>query len=161
MECGLLCVRLTPIATKLCVAAQFRDVPQADNGGCPSNDDIVRAEQPMGRRLEWTIARISFGGHMERTACCHCGSLRATVSGEPTVVNVCHCKACQRRTGAIMHSGVYFNKSQVRVDGPEKMYTRQVEGVSRTISFHFCPTCGSSVYWHRVGPTAGQPMCAS
>ena len=148
MECGLLCVRLTPIATKLCVAAQFRDVPQADNGGCPSNDDIVRAEQPMGRRLEWTIARISFGGHMERTACCHCGSLRATVSGEPTVVNVCHCKACQRRTGAIMHSGVYFNKSQVRVDGPEKMYTRQVEGVSRTISFHFCPTCSSSVYWH-------------
>ena len=30
---------------------------------------------------------------MERTACCHCGSLRATVSGEPTVVNVCHCKS--------------------------------------------------------------------
>jgi hypothetical protein len=45
---------------------------------------------------------------MERTACCHCGSLRATVSGEPTIVNVCHCKACQRRTGAVMHSGVYF-----------------------------------------------------
>ena len=26
---------------------------------------------------------------MERTACCHCGSLRAKVSGEPVIVNVC------------------------------------------------------------------------
>ena len=85
---------------------------------------------------------------MERTACCQCGSLRATVmTGEPVAVNVCHCKACQRRTGAVMHSGAYFDKSQVRIEGPEKTYTRDAtEG--RTISFHFCPTCGSSVYWH-------------
>jgi hypothetical protein len=85
---------------------------------------------------------------MERTGCCHCGSLRVTVSGEPTIVTVCHCRACQRRTGAVMHSGVYFTKSQVQIEGPEKIYTRDVEGVQRTISFHFCPTCGSSVYWH-------------
>lgn len=84
---------------------------------------------------------------MERTACCQCGSLRATVTGEPVVVNVCHCRACQRRTGAVMHSGVYFNKSQVRIEGPEKIYTRDATQ-GRTISFHFCPTCGSSVYWH-------------
>src|SRR5262249_53477920 len=83
---------------------------------------------------------------MERAACCHCGSLRATVTGEPTVVNVCHCKACQRRTGAVMHSGVYFAKSQVRIEGPEKVYTRDAQE-GRKISFHFCPTCGSSVYW--------------
>src|ERR1700751_738982 len=87
-------------------------------------------------------------GHMERTACCHCGSLRAMVSGEPTIVNVCHCKACQRRTGAAMHTGVWFLKTQVRFEGSEKIYTREVEGTGRTISFHFCPTCGSSVYWH-------------
>ena len=84
---------------------------------------------------------------MERVACCHCGSLRVSVSGEPTVVNICHCKACQRRTGAIMHSGAYFQKSQVRVEGAEKLYTRDVQE-GRTISFHFCPICGSSVYWH-------------
>ena len=46
-----------------------------------------------------------------------------------------------------MHSGVYFNKSQVRIEGPEKIYTRDVEGTPRKMSFHFCPTCGSSVYW--------------
>jgi hypothetical protein len=83
---------------------------------------------------------------MERTAQCQCGSLRAIVTGEPTAVNVCHCKACQRRTGAVAHSGAYYNKSQVRTEGPEKIYTRDAsEG--RKISFHFCPNCGSSVYW--------------
>lgn len=46
-----------------------------------------------------------------------------------------------------MHSGAYFQKSQVQPEGSEKVYTRDVEG-GRTISFHFCPNCGSSVYWH-------------
>ena len=84
---------------------------------------------------------------MERKACCHCGSLRVTVTGEPTAVNVCHCQACQRRTGAIMHSGVYFKKSQVRMEGPEKIYTRTAQE-GRKMNFHFCPNCGSSVYWN-------------
>jgi len=83
---------------------------------------------------------------MERTATCHCGSLRVTVTGEPTVVNVCHCKACQRRTGAVMHSGAYFRKSQVRADGLEKVYTRDAQE-GRKMRFRFCPDCGSSVYW--------------
>ena len=42
---------------------------------------------------------------MERIAECHCGQLRAITSGEPESVYVCHCKACQRRTGAIIHNG--------------------------------------------------------
>jgi len=84
---------------------------------------------------------------MQRIGSCQCGGLRVTVTGAPTVVNCCHCQACQRRTGAVMHSGAYFPKTQVRPEGPEKIYTRAApEG--RTISFHFCPTCGSSVYWH-------------
>src|SRR5262249_51275139 len=47
----------------------------------------------------------------------------------------------------IMHSGVYFKRTQVRIEGSEKIYTRDVDGTLRKISFHFCPTCGSSVYW--------------
>jgi hypothetical protein len=42
---------------------------------------------------------------MERIAECHCGQLRAITSGEPDSVYVCHCKACQRRTGAIIRNG--------------------------------------------------------
>jgi hypothetical protein len=41
---------------------------------------------------------------MERVAECHCGQLRVVTSGEPNNVYVCHCKACQRRTGAVIQS---------------------------------------------------------
>ncbi|MGO4840389.1 GFA family protein, partial [Rhizobiaceae sp. 2RAB30] len=34
-----------------------------------------------------------------RTASCSCGGLSIQVEGEPLGVGVCHCLACQRRTG--------------------------------------------------------------
>jgi hypothetical protein len=83
---------------------------------------------------------------MERTAQCHCGALRATVTGEPFRSYVCHCKACQRRTGAIMHSGAYYPKEKVRVEGQSKVYSRSTES-GNTINFHFCLHCGTSVFW--------------
>jgi hypothetical protein len=83
---------------------------------------------------------------MHRTAQCQCGSLRAIVAGEPDVVNVCHCKSCQRRTGAVMHSGAYFRRSEVHFEGETRLYVRTTES-GRKMRFHFCPNCGSSVYW--------------
>jgi hypothetical protein len=83
---------------------------------------------------------------VERIAQCHCGALRAILTGEPDRVNVCHCQACQRRTGAVMHSGATCKKSQVRIEGPSHVYVREATQ-GRKVYFHFCPTCGSSVYW--------------
>ena len=83
---------------------------------------------------------------MERVAQCQCGSLRVIVCGEPVNSNLCHCKACQRRTGAVVHSGAFFLNEQVRPEGPSKVYTRLADSGS-AVHFHFCPTCGSSVYW--------------
>ena len=83
---------------------------------------------------------------MERTALCHCGSLRVIVSGDPDRVYVCHCAACQRRTGAIMHSGAAYLKSQVRVEGASRVYARTADS-GYEIRFHFCPNCGTSLFW--------------
>jgi hypothetical protein len=83
---------------------------------------------------------------MQRTAQCQCGSLRAIASGEPDIVNVCHCISCQRRTGAVMHSGAYYKRSKVRLEGESKLYVRTTES-GRQLRFHFCWNCGSSVYW--------------
>jgi hypothetical protein len=83
---------------------------------------------------------------MERAALCHCGSLRVIAFGEPDRVYVCHCAACQRRTGAIMHSGAAYLKSQVRIEGASKVYARNADS-GYEIRFHFCPNCGSNVYW--------------
>ena len=43
----------------------------------------------------------------------------ASPSGEPTSVYVCPCKACQRRTGAIIHNGSSWQKEKVRVEGEQ------------------------------------------
>jgi len=83
---------------------------------------------------------------MERTAQCHCGSLRVIASGEPERGYVCHCKACQRRTGAVVHSGTRWLKSQVRTEGKHKIYARMADS-GYEIRFHFCPNCGSNVLW--------------
>jgi hypothetical protein len=34
-----------------------------------------------------------------RFASCRCGQLTAQVVGDPVRVSICHCLACQRRTG--------------------------------------------------------------
>ncbi len=84
---------------------------------------------------------------MERVAQCHCGALRVTAAGEPEWVNLCHCKACQRRTGTMIHSGAYFANARVRIEGPRKVYARLADS-GYDIRFHFCPECGSNVYWY-------------
>ena len=84
---------------------------------------------------------------MTRTAHCCCGSLRAEVTGERTFLGVCHCTECQRRTGSAFGVGTYFPKEQVHTEGPSKVYVRSSDS-GRKIEHHFCPDCGSTVFWY-------------
>src|SRR5258708_10213199 len=61
---------------------------------------------------------------MECIARCHCGALQATVRGQPEWVNVCRCRACQRRTGSVLHTGAYFRCTQVDIGGVSKIFAR-------------------------------------
>jgi hypothetical protein len=75
-------------------------------------------------------------------------SLRVIATGEPDRVYLCHCKACQRRTGTAFHFGASYPKERVRLDGERKIYERDADSGNR-IRFHFCPNCGSTLYWER------------
>jgi hypothetical protein len=88
----------------------------------------------------------SGGMLMERLAQCHCGSLRAITSGVPLSVAICHCKACQRRTGALAASVAGFAKAQVTIEGHAKVFDRYGQS-GRKVRFYFCPNCGTSLYW--------------
>ena len=83
---------------------------------------------------------------MNRLARCHCGSLRANISGDPLMVNLCHCRDCQRRTGALAGSGAIFQKAQVTIEGDRRVFERDGQE-GRKVRFHFCPSCGTSLYW--------------
>jgi hypothetical protein len=84
---------------------------------------------------------------MTRIARCCCGSLRAEVTGEPWIVGICHCMECQRRTGSAFAVVTFFPKEQVRIEGPSKVYVRSGDS-GRGVECHFCPDCGSSVFWY-------------
>jgi hypothetical protein len=83
----------------------------------------------------------------EREATCSCGQLRVTASGDPVRISICHCLACQRRTGSSFGYQARFLCEQVHISGESQEYTRRSdeEGTPRTS--RFCPICGSTVYW--------------
>jgi len=83
---------------------------------------------------------------MECIARCHCGALQVTVRGQPEWVYACHCKACQRCTGSVLHAGAHFLCAQIDIDGVSKIFARSADS-GYEIHFHFCPQCGSNVYW--------------
>jgi hypothetical protein len=85
-------------------------------------------------------------GAVRRLGECHCGALKVIADGEPERIYLCHCKACQRRTGTAFHFGVTYRRSQVRLEGEYKIYERGADSGSR-IRFYFCPTCGSNLRW--------------
>jgi len=102
-----------------------------------------------------------------RTATCGCGRLRVIVENEPVLVAACHCDFCQKRTGSAFGFQAYFNADQcVEVEGETAVYYGlDVDGVGSTAGrdqtprYHFCTTCGSTVYW-TVGDGSGHALIA-
>lgn len=80
----------------------------------------------------------------DRTASCSCGQLSIRVHGEPRGVGVCHCLACQRRTGSVFAALAGFS-APYEVSGRATEYVRTGDQGAR-FTFHFCPVCGSTVY---------------
>ena len=85
-----------------------------------------------------------------RTAACSCGQLLAHVEGDPVRVSVCHCLACQRRTGSVFGQQARFAREKVRISGQSTTYVR-VGDEGSEVRFHFCPHCGATVYYEAEG----------
>jgi hypothetical protein len=78
------------------------------------------------------------------TGGCLCGRVRYTVTGEPIRSYVCHCRDCQRSTGAPLAAGMAFPATSVNMQGELKTFDR-VGGSGQTSHRNFCPNCGSWV----------------
>ncbi|MEO9131191.1 MAG: GFA family protein [Sphingomonas sp.] len=97
----------------------------------------------------------------ERLASCACGHLAVHCEGEPRNVSMCHCSDCQRRTGSLFSVAAFFDRGAVTlVRGMTQSFTRNAASGKR-VAFHFCPDCGSSVFWeserlpHLIGVAVG------
>jgi hypothetical protein len=79
-------------------------------------------------------------------AACSCGQLRLTAEGDPVRISMCHCLACQRRTGSAFSVQARFPAERVRVDGRHVEYVRVSDAGEERI-FRFCPDCGGTVFY--------------
>ena len=84
-----------------------------------------------------------------KTASCACGQLRIEVQGEPLGVGVCHCLACQQRTGSVFAALAAY-ATPFKVVGTATEFVRTGDHGS-TFRFRFCPTCGSTVFHTEEG----------
>ena len=86
-----------------------------------------------------------------RSASCSCGQLTARVTGNPVRNSICHCLACQRRSGSAFAYQARFFRHQVVLAGQSHEYVRTGDAGSRA-RFHFCPHCGTTVYYELEDP---------
>ena len=75
---------------------------------------------------------------------------------------MCHCLDCQRRTGSAFSVAMFYERGNVRVVGPEPASFERLSASGQPVTFRFCPTCGSNVYWepHRMPALIGVALDA-
>ena len=82
-----------------------------------------------------------------RQAACSCGQLRLAAEGDPIRISICHCLACQRRTGSAFGIQSRFRAEHVQIVGRSKTFVRIADQDAKERTFHFCPDCGATVFF--------------
>jgi hypothetical protein len=78
---------------------------------------------------------------------CSCGQLRVDADGDPVRISMCHCLACQRRTGSAFGIQARWRREQIRIEGRYREYTRLSDEGREPRTTSFCPECGSTVFY--------------
>jgi hypothetical protein len=81
-----------------------------------------------------------------RHASCSCGQLSLGATGNPVRISICHCLACQRRTGSAFGIQARFPAEHVHISGDAREYVRSSDAGEERV-FRFCPECGSTVWY--------------
>lgn len=95
-----------------------------------------------------------------REAACSCGQLRVEVDGDPVRVSVCHCLACQRRTGSAFGYQARWPVESAQITGESREYLRISDDGAEERRFHFCPGCGATVYYFTEPESVAIPVGA-
>lgn len=75
---------------------------------------------------------------------CLCGEISYICSGEPVFQFNCHCRDCQRSTGAAYAPIMFFQRKDIHINGNLKFYESK-GGSGKVISRGFCPSCGAQI----------------
>jgi len=87
---------------------------------------------------------------MTWTGGCLCGAVRFESDAEILWLCHCHCGMCRKHSGAPLATFVIFPAGAVSWTGRQPSRYRSSQDVERS----FCPTCGSSIGFHRAHETS-------
>jgi hypothetical protein len=135
----------------------------------------AQAQTPDGAKTPAGSAKSAPSSAVKtRTASCNCGQLRVTCTGpDPDRVVMCNCYLCQKQTGSPFSLQARFPNEQVKIEGKSTAWKFPIEGAKPTtyrtcagsdgiaansaadlVTSHFCPECGSTVYYFRKSDPA-------
>ncbi len=82
---------------------------------------------------------------------CDCGYLRYRVAIPPMVVHCCHCRWCQRGTGASFALNAMYEADRVLhlAGQPDVVHTPSASGAGQKIAR--CPHCRTAIWSHYAG----------
>ena len=85
-----------------------------------------------------------------QTGGCLCGAIRYAIDAPITGLRACHCMNCQKTSGASGTVNAVVPTDKFRITkGSTRKYDDSATRSGRTLSRHFCETCGSPIYSHR------------
>jgi len=89
---------------------------------------------------------MTTAGKMVLTGGCQCGAIRFAVTAEPARITICHCRMCQKATGAPFASFADIEKSNFA-------WTKGTPAAFRSSSVamrDFCAACGTPLSFRRI-----------
>ena len=83
------------------------------------------------------------------TGSCLCGAIQYSISAPVTELRACHCKNCQKQSGAQGTVNAIVPSTAFKLTkGTPKRYTAVADS-GRTLHRYFCGDCGSGVFSQR------------
>jgi hypothetical protein len=89
------------------------------------------------------------------TGGCLCGAVRYECSAKPVMTGNCHCRDCQKSSGAPFVTAMAVPASALKISGDVKYY--EIKAASgNAFSRGFCPECGARLF----AKSSGMPLLA-
>jgi hypothetical protein len=83
---------------------------------------------------------------MSVTGKCLCGRIHYTFEHPASALDVCHCKNCQRQSGAAFVPFLAVPLGAFHLEGSPNCYGDDDTESGKTVARYFCGDCGSPVY---------------
>lgn len=83
---------------------------------------------------------------MSATGKCLCGRIHYTFEHSSSALDVCHCKNCQRQSGAAFVPFLAISMAELHLNGSPKAFMDDGTESGKTVARYFCGDCGSPVY---------------